>query len=72
MNGPAKLALVLAVLYVGALASPASGRTSAPADVGALCRTQVDTLWDPLHHDYERPREMLLNACMGNGGTLPR
>jgi hypothetical protein len=72
MYGSAKLALVLAVLCVGALASPAFGRTRAPADVGAQCRAQVDALWDPLHRDYERHREMLLNACMANGGTVPR
>ena len=72
MNGSAKLALVLAVLCVGAPASPAFGRTSAPADVGARCRAQVDALWDPFHRDYERVREMLLNACMTNGGTVPR
>jgi hypothetical protein len=71
MTGYAKRALVLAALGVVALTSPASARTSAPADVGAQCRAQVNGLWDPSHRDYERHRDMLLSACLNNGGTVP-
>jgi hypothetical protein len=59
MNGPAKLALVLGLLCVSALTSPASGRTTAPADVGAQCRAQANAVWDPLHGDCERHRTTL-------------
>jgi len=50
------------------------GYAASPADMGAQCRAQVGEIWPnkpSLYGGGDRPVEMLLNACMANGGRIP-
>ena len=64
-------AIAAAVTLLSALVLvPGAGKVQAASLIGQ-CQQQVAHLWPQSGVEYERTKEDVLNACVGNGGRIP-